>query len=129
MTHMPEKTYKIIRFHFQGENHVIERGLSLAEAQAHCNREDTHGEGWFDGYDEEEAETTSVLDRAASVILDVLDEFGLSVAQHPGYTAQEVARALAEEGLLIMDPLSDEDEDVWDFVRPDDPQPDEKGQS
>lgn len=30
---------------------VIKRGLSLSEAQAHCRREDTHGDGWFDGYD------------------------------------------------------------------------------
>ena len=24
--------------------------MTLEEAQEHCNREDTHGEGWFDGY-------------------------------------------------------------------------------
>ena len=46
-------TYKIIRFRFEGSNRVIKRGLTLEEAQAHCQREDTHGEGWFDGYDEE----------------------------------------------------------------------------
>lgn len=47
------KTYKIIRFRFKGNSRVIKRGLSLEEAQAWCRREDTHGEGWFDGYDEE----------------------------------------------------------------------------
>ena len=56
-------TYKIIRFH-RDDAHpdhlkVIKRGLSLDEAQAHCQREDTHehdSEGmtiWFDGYDED----------------------------------------------------------------------------
>lgn len=47
------RTYKIIRFKQDGDDEVIERGLSLEEAQAHCKRDDTHGPGWFDGYDEE----------------------------------------------------------------------------
>jgi hypothetical protein len=47
------KTYKIIRFEFNGNPRVIKRGLSLEQAQTHCKREDTHGEGWFDGYEEE----------------------------------------------------------------------------
>lgn len=47
------ETYKIIRFRFNGNNRVIRKGLTLEEAQAWCRREDTHGEGWFDGYDEE----------------------------------------------------------------------------
>lgn len=47
------KTYKIIRFIFQGEQKVIARGFTLDQAQAHCEREDTHGDGWFDGYSEE----------------------------------------------------------------------------
>lgn len=50
---MSTKTYKIIRFRLEGENETIERGLTLKEAQAHCRREDTHGDGWFDGYDED----------------------------------------------------------------------------
>lgn len=50
-------TYKIVRF-TQDESdprnrEVLATGLTLKEAQAHCEREDTHGEGWFDGYDEE----------------------------------------------------------------------------
>lgn len=48
-------TYKIIRFHFDDDSEVIKTGLTLEEAQAHCRREDTHGEGWFDGYTEEGA--------------------------------------------------------------------------
>ena len=46
-------TYKIIRMKFEGKNKVIKRGLTLEEAQAHCQREDTHGKGWFDGYESE----------------------------------------------------------------------------
>ncbi len=47
------ETYKIIRFVFKGESSVVKEGLTLEEAQEHCQREDTHGEGWFDGYTEE----------------------------------------------------------------------------
>ncbi len=47
------KTYEIVRFHFQGDNEVIKTGLTLEEAQEWCQREDTHGDGWFDGYREE----------------------------------------------------------------------------
>lgn len=47
------KTYHIVRFRFDGENEVRARGLTLEEAQAHCRREDTHGDGWFDGYEED----------------------------------------------------------------------------
>ena len=46
-------TYKIVRMRFEGRSRVIKRGLTLEEAQAHCGREDTHGPGWFDGYEEE----------------------------------------------------------------------------
>lgn len=48
-----EKTYKITRFHKDGENEIIATGKTLEEVQEHCRREDTHGEGWFDGYGEE----------------------------------------------------------------------------
>lgn len=47
-------TYKILRFRFNGETTVQETGLTLEEAQAHCRREDTHGDGWFDGYEQED---------------------------------------------------------------------------
>lgn len=51
-------TYKIIRFKQDGENEVIERGLTLEEAQEHCQRADTQGIDknglkWFDGYTQE----------------------------------------------------------------------------
>jgi len=53
------ETYKIIRFKFKGNQRVIQRGLSLEEAQRHCQREDTHKKDsqgnviWFDGYEKE----------------------------------------------------------------------------
>ena len=46
-------TYKIVRFRFNGENETIQNGLTLEEAQNHCQDEETRGEGWFDGYMEE----------------------------------------------------------------------------
>lgn len=46
-------TYCIKRFRFNGPTEVIRTGLTLEEAQEHCQDESTHGEGWFDGYDEE----------------------------------------------------------------------------
>jgi hypothetical protein len=52
---MPEEpTYMIIRFRFDGDNEVVRRGLTLDEAQTHCRDESTHGEGWFDGYEQED---------------------------------------------------------------------------
>ena len=46
-------TYKIIRYRKDSTNRVIKRGLSKTEAQEHCQREDTHGKNWFDGYTSE----------------------------------------------------------------------------
>lgn len=57
-----EPTYRIRRFCFNDEHpdhrRVIKTGLSLEDAQAHCNDPSTQGEDdergqWFDGYDEE----------------------------------------------------------------------------
>jgi hypothetical protein len=50
---MSEPTYKIVRFRLHADKEVVVRGLTLEQAQAHCNRDDTQGEGWFDGYYEE----------------------------------------------------------------------------
>lgn len=46
-------TYKIVRFFFDAPTEVIKTGVSLKEAQAHCNDPATSGEGWFDGYFQE----------------------------------------------------------------------------
>ncbi len=50
-----KKTYKIIRFYRNGNKNrkTIKTGLSFEEAKEHCTREDTHGDGWFDGFEEE----------------------------------------------------------------------------
>jgi len=45
--------YKVIRFVFDGVDKIVKCGLTLEEAQKHCRREDTHGDGWFDGYEKE----------------------------------------------------------------------------
>ena len=45
--------YKIVRFHRDMDSQVVARGLTLEEAQAHCRRDDTKGNGWFDGYEQE----------------------------------------------------------------------------
>jgi len=51
------KKYSIIRYSFEGENKIIHTGLSLKDAQEHCQRNDTQAEqdetghrAWFDGY-------------------------------------------------------------------------------
>jgi len=48
-------TYKIIRFYKADRKpRVMQKGLTLKAAQAHCNDPKTRKEGvWFDGYDEE----------------------------------------------------------------------------
>ncbi len=64
------ETYKIIRHYFRDDipNEIITRGLTLAQAQAHCSDPETSSETakgelavertkrvgpWFDGYDRE----------------------------------------------------------------------------
>ena len=54
------ETYKIVRFFRDGRgNEIIKTNLTLAEAQEHCQDDDTHekdDEGnviWFDGYTQE----------------------------------------------------------------------------
>jgi len=51
------KTYSIIRYSFENGNKKIHTGLSLKEAQEHCQRDDTQAKedknghrAWFDGY-------------------------------------------------------------------------------
>lgn len=48
------ETYRIIRYTFGERKEIQQTGLTLKEAQAYCRGEDTHGEGWFDGYERED---------------------------------------------------------------------------
>jgi hypothetical protein len=67
---MAETTYKIVRLHFEEgvPNRIVDRGLTLEEAQAHCRNKETSSRtctspvakaytakfgAWFDGYEEE----------------------------------------------------------------------------
>ncbi len=64
------KTYRIVRFYFNGPPYrrVIQTGLTLEQAQAHCSNRETSSSTcrrstatrrtrqrgpWFDGYEEE----------------------------------------------------------------------------
>ena len=61
-------SYRVIRFYFKGGNRIIKRGLTLEEAQEHCNNPETSSSTcksassnritkrngpWFDGYEGE----------------------------------------------------------------------------
>ncbi len=62
------ETYRIVRMYFEGGKRVIMTGLSLDDAQAHCNDPETSSSTctsaaalrrteqrgpWFDGYEQE----------------------------------------------------------------------------
>jgi len=54
----PPPTYKIVRFMRDDEDGEVVQvdqrwGLTLEQAQSHCQDPKTHGDGWFDGYEEE----------------------------------------------------------------------------
>lgn len=46
--------YCITRMRFDDTPEVVYIGLSLEEAQEHCNDPSTRGDGWFDGYTDED---------------------------------------------------------------------------
>jgi len=46
--------YQIVRFYQDGRpNRVLRKNLTLEEAKTHCNRSDTRGVGWFDGWQQQ----------------------------------------------------------------------------
>jgi len=48
------RTYQIVRYYRDDKGSEVKKtGLTLEEAQEHCQREDTKGENWFDGYESE----------------------------------------------------------------------------
>ena len=66
--------YKIVRFYRDSDhkdhNKIIKTGLTEAEAQEHCQREDTHEPGvWFDGYTEEWMDTLFLLTVGVYVVV------------------------------------------------------------
>jgi hypothetical protein len=52
---MQAQTYEIRRFFREDGKpyEVVVRGLTLAQAQAHCQRWDSRGQDWFDGFAQE----------------------------------------------------------------------------
>ena len=49
-----EGRYRIIRSYADArDKEIIHTGLTRAEAQEHCNRDDAKGPGWFDGFTKE----------------------------------------------------------------------------
>ena len=62
---MSDTTYKITRFMQDAPNEDIATGLTRDEAEAHCQRPDTHGPGWFDGFDVENPTDDELADRQA----------------------------------------------------------------
>jgi hypothetical protein len=47
--------FKIVRFRRnpntdEVKRRTIKKGLTQSEAMAHCQRDDTHGKNWFDGW-------------------------------------------------------------------------------
>jgi hypothetical protein len=83
-------TYKIVRFRQHGDNETIKDGISLKAVQAHCNRDDTKGDGWFDGY-----EVDSEVDDPAEATYRVEVRFDV-VADSPEL-AQELAGDVASK--------------------------------
>lgn len=49
------KQYLIIRYTWQKDKRIVKTGLSLNEAQAHCQNPKSSGNGWFDGYTEQKS--------------------------------------------------------------------------
>tara|TARA_R100001530_G_scaffold134388_2_gene109160 strand:- start:177 stop:509 length:333 start_codon:yes stop_codon:yes gene_type:complete len=105
-------TYKIVRFTFGDpiENRIVMRGLSLKEAQEHCQRDDTREAGvWFDGYEKEHnlsdeeflREKEEILKRYGRELTDQeLSWFREYDAIHPSELAEpDGATFFDEEGL------------------------------
>ena len=51
------KLYDIIRFYRDPnkQSKTIKYGLTLEDAKEHCSRDDTSGDGWFDGFRESDS--------------------------------------------------------------------------
>ena len=78
-----EQTYKIVRFYFNQPGETIKTGLTLQQAQDWCNRQDTMGAEWFDGYEEEPKEQRFYITGRRTFIRKV-------VAEQPGYWRRQL---------------------------------------
>lgn len=72
-------TYRIERFYRDDRpTEIIATGYTLEDAQAWCQREDSHGDGWFDGYRAEQASgyqvRNNITGNTASVIYDTVEK-------------------------------------------------------
>lgn len=59
-------TYRIVRYRQDDPSVTVMTGLSLAEAQEWCQRDDTHGDDWFDGYTLEDPSDEELARRATA---------------------------------------------------------------
>ena len=49
--------FRIVRFFADNRpRQVIRTGLTEEDVRAHCKRDDTRGDGWFDGWEECDSE-------------------------------------------------------------------------
>jgi hypothetical protein len=63
-------SYFIKRFRMNGPATVVKTDLTLEEAQEHCDREDTHGAFWFDGYTSTDNDNPDAYKREAEASAD-----------------------------------------------------------
>jgi len=47
-------TYQIVRFFQNGEWEIKSNGYTLEDAKEWCNDPASHGDGWFDGFEQED---------------------------------------------------------------------------
>lgn len=80
------RTYSVVRVYEAGGGKVLRRGLTLAEAQAHCQRVETSssstprrqtGGRWFDRYTEEPHRTYfgGVAERRVGLLESAIQEY------------------------------------------------------
>jgi len=102
-----EETYKIVRLHKNGKKRVIQRGLSLEDAQAHCKDSKTHGEDWFDGYEvdeskeEKEESSKDEIKIKMKIPADKLDDVeGIKIMKKDGSKVNEDYKKMTEHELI-----------------------------
>lgn len=62
--------YKIVRF-YQDDNkpsEIIKTGLTLEQAQKHCQDPSTSGDGWFDGFEDQNEPKDETLKKLTDIV-------------------------------------------------------------